>query len=199
MENTLYLYFQLVFAWWEADNVVSCNNVPFQWQKKHFPTDFWPGFCWSIISTCVDIKPLKIHQHAQSAQVWMSISATCSGRKDDDCVGQKLRMTLVLHRAPSREQDRAPQNTAACITPTAVPLYSIYAETIEDSKKIINHHVKLVLTYWDLSSGNMLTGFILSKRAESKSCNPALEWTTLSFTKMLMARNMKETNRCMWM
>lgn len=59
--------------------------------------------------------------------------------------------------------------------------------------------VKLILTYWDLSNGDMLTVFKLSSRAESKSCSPALTWTTLSFTKMLTARNMKETNRCMWM
>lgn len=59
--------------------------------------------------------------------------------------------------------------------------------------------VEAVLTYWDLSSGAMLTVFRLSNSAESKSWSPALEWTTLSFTKMLTARNMKETNRCMWM
>lgn len=33
----------------------------------------------------------------------------------------------------------------------------------------------LILTYWDLSSDEMLAVFRLSSRAESKSCNLALE------------------------
>lgn len=58
---------------------------------------------------------------------------------------------------------------------------------------------KRVLTYRSLSTGDMLMALMLSSRTESKSCSPALEWTTLSFIKILTARNMKETNRCMWM
>lgn len=75
-----------------------------------------------------------------------------------------------------------------------------YADENPSSKLYVSEgsaEEKRVLTYRDLSHGDM--ALILSSRTESKSCSPALEWTTLSFTKILTARNMKETNRCMWM
>lgn len=131
------------------------NNVPFQEQKKHCTTDFWPGFCGAVVSFCLKIPicqkcasshlslgPTRLWAH-RCEQVYLLTCTWALGCKDDNCIGQKLRMTRALHRALRQAQDRAPWVKHCCLhhsvgttnTPTAVPLYCIYAETIQEHRQ----------------------------------------------------------------